>query len=99
MGRVDGMTIEQRDGAAPCVIALDIGPAVLGHRLHPVVGRIVEAVEYVCGVDRGRPTRIPIEDVTAVGREITVAIDIGDTAAGVVEQRMRAWLRRLPGGR
>jgi sporulation protein YlmC with PRC-barrel domain len=98
MGRVDGLVLDLRDGAPPRVVSVAIGPVVLGRRLHPVVGRWVAAIEQACGVSEGRPVEIAMNDVTlAAHREVRADCAIGDTAAATVEQRVRGWIRRIPG--
>ena len=62
MGRVDGIVLEQ-DAGPPRLAAILIGPAVLGSRLHPVLGRLVSALERRLGLDTGRPVRVDFADV------------------------------------
>jgi sporulation protein YlmC with PRC-barrel domain len=90
MGRVDSVVLERRGVEPPIVIALDIGPAVLGQRLHPALGRWIAALEYGFGVAAGRPVRIPAGEVIDVGERIVVSPGIHETAAGTVEDRLRA---------
>ena len=97
MGRVDGLVIEHRDGLPPRLSALEIGPSVLGYRLHPIVGRWLAGLEQACGVAGGRPVRIPFSDVMEIATDVKVDLAIGDTGAGNVEQRLRAWIGKLPG--
>lgn len=97
MGRVDGIVLEHRDGMPPRVSALEIGPSVLGYRLHPTVGRWIAGLEQAFGVADGRPVRIAFSDVMEIGPDIKVNLSIGQTAAGNVEQRLRTWIGRIPG--
>jgi sporulation protein YlmC with PRC-barrel domain len=97
MGRVDGIVLDQRDGEPPRLSAVLIGPSVLGHRLHPVIGRCVAALEYALGVDQGRPVRIDFSDITDIDDDVKTDLSIGGTAAGIVEQRLRAWIVKVPG--
>jgi sporulation protein YlmC with PRC-barrel domain len=97
MGRVDGIVLERRKGMAPRVVALQIGPAVLGHRLHPTLGRWIAAVEQALGIAEGRPVRIPFSHVQDVGIQVKLDLAIGETAVGAAEQRLRAVVARLPG--
>jgi hypothetical protein len=97
MGRVDGIVLDVRDDAPPRVASIAIGPIVLGQRLHPVIGRWVAAIEQGCGIGEGRPVEIRMGDVTLATGEVRVDRAIGETAAGVVEQRVRGWIRRIPG--
>ena len=86
MGRVDGIVLHATDGRPPRVSAIELGPAVLGHRLHPVVGRWVAGIEHSLGIDQGRPLRIPFRRV----------LDIGETPAATVEFRLRRRVGALP---
>jgi hypothetical protein len=97
MGRVDGIVVEHRSGMAPRVLALEIGPSVLGYRLHPVVGRWIAGLEQACGVAEGRPVRIPFSDVLETATDVKVDVAAGETGVGNVEQRLRAWIGKLPG--
>jgi sporulation protein YlmC with PRC-barrel domain len=97
MGRVDGIRIECTDGTPPRVSALEIGPRVLGERLHPKIGRLIAALEELFGVADGRPVRIPLGDVLEIGTIVKVDVAIGETAAGNVEQRLRGWIAKIPG--
>jgi hypothetical protein len=97
MGRVDGIAIEQRDGMPPRVAALQIGAAVLGYRLHPAAGRFVAGLEQAFGVADRRPVRISVGDLMEIGIEVKVNVAIGETGAANVEDRLRAWVVKLPG--
>jgi len=97
MGRVDGIVLEQREGMPPRVAAIEIGPRVLGERLHPAVGRWIAALEQAFGVADGRPVRVALSEVLDIGADVKVDVAIGETAAGAVEQRLRAWIGKLPG--
>jgi len=96
MGRVDAILLEQDDGP-PRVTALLIGPAALGSRLHPTVGRLFSVLERRLGIDRDRPSRISVRDVEDVGREIRLRMTIGETAVAAFEQLLRRWILKLPG--
>ena len=98
MGRVDGIILEQ-DAGPPRLAAILIGPAVLGSRLHPVLGRLVSALERRLGLDTGRPVRIDFADVKEIDRKITLGLAIGETAVETIEKRVRAWVLKLPGSR
>jgi sporulation protein YlmC with PRC-barrel domain len=99
MGRVDGVVLEPRTGAPPRLAAVLIGPAALGDRLHPRLGRIVRAVERLFGLDAGRPVRIEADSLEVADRRVNVRIAAGDTAVDAVEQRLRRWIGKLPGSR
>jgi len=99
MGRVDGIVIEPRDGRPPRLAGILIGPAALGHRLHPGIGRFVSALEARLGVSAGRPVLVDFEAVDAVDSKVKLRLTIGDTAVDAVERWLRAWVIKLPGGR
>src|SRR5258705_209115 len=97
MGRVDGIVLEQADGTAPRVSALEIGPSVLGYRLRPAVGRWIAGLEQAFGVAGGRPLRISLNDVLDIGSKVRADVSLGQTGAGNVEQRLRVWIEKIPG--
>ena len=99
MGRVDGILLEEQTGGPPRVAAILIGPAALGSRLHPALGRLASAVERWFDLDQGRPARIDFRDIDNVDRRIRLRLSISDTAVAAVEQRLRSWLLKLPGSR
>ena len=96
MGRVDGIVLEQRAGEPPRLSAILIGASALGERLHPTLGRWAKAIESALGITK-RPIRIEVADIEAIERKVKIALTIGDTGAGIVEQRVRAWLTSIPG--
>jgi sporulation protein YlmC with PRC-barrel domain len=97
MGRVDGIELEVPADGPPRVIAVLIGPSVLGQRLHPIVGRWVVAIEQAMGFADGRPIRIPVGEIRDIDRDIKVDDTLGASGALQVEQAARQWLKRLPG--
>jgi hypothetical protein len=97
MGRVDGIVVEIRDGAPPRVAGIEIGPAVLAFRVHPVLGRWVAALEVGLGIDEGRPLRIPFTDILGLAGHVRVDRAIGETSAGNVERALRRIVSRIPG--
>jgi len=99
MGRVDGILIEQQPHQPVHLTALLIGPAALGDRLHPALGRIVRRIEKRFGVDEDRPARIAFADIDQIETRIRLRLTISDTAVAAVEQRLRSWFVRLPGSR
>jgi sporulation protein YlmC with PRC-barrel domain len=96
IGRVDRVLLEVVPGRAR-VVAIEIGPSVLASRLSPTLGRWISGLERALGWDRGRPLRIPVQDVIAIEPHIRVARSFADTPAAVVETSLRRWLPRLPG--
>jgi sporulation protein YlmC with PRC-barrel domain len=99
MGRVDGLTIVQRQGEPPRLSELLMGPSALGYRLHPIAGRWIAALEKALGIDRNGPIRVDFEHVIAIADNVTIDQTVGEAGAGVVEHRLRAWLAKIPGGK
>jgi hypothetical protein len=97
MGRVDGIVLDVRGDGPPRVVSVAIGPAVLGERLHRTVGRWIRGLEVACDVAEGRPVAIAMTDITVANGRAHADVAAGDTAAPAVEQRVRGWIRRLPG--
>jgi sporulation protein YlmC with PRC-barrel domain len=96
MGRVDGIVIEHDDGP-PRITTLLIGPAALGSRLHPALGRLMTRLETLLGIERDRPTRISVQDVEEVNRKIQVRLTVGETTVAAFEQLIRRWIVKVPG--
>jgi sporulation protein YlmC with PRC-barrel domain len=96
MGRVDRIVLHVREGAPPRVAALEIGPAVLAHRVRPMFGRWVAALEHAFGVDEGRPVHIPVQQVLNITDHVKVDLAFGETAAATIEQRLRRWVGSIP---
>jgi sporulation protein YlmC with PRC-barrel domain len=96
MGRVDGIVLDLRGGSPPRVAAIELGPAVLAHRVWPPLGRWVAGLETALGIAEGRPLRVSFERILDVNAHVKVDLAVGETAAGTVESRLRRWLSRLP---
>lgn len=99
MGRVDGIVLESRDGMPPRVGGILIGPAALGYRVRPGIGRWWTRIEQRFGLPPERPVRIDVSEIEEVGSRIKLRGAIGDTAVGAIEQRLRAWIVKIPGSR
>lgn len=96
MGRVDAIVLEQDDGP-PRLAAFLIGPAALGSRLHPVLGRFVSSLERRLGVACGRPVRIDFADVERIDDKVRLRLTVADTAVDAIEGWLRRWVVKLPG--
>lgn len=97
LGRVDRVVVALPPDGMGRVIAIEIGPSSLGARLHPLVGRIVRAIERFFELEEGRPFRAPVAQILKVGESITLDVAAGETATLAVEQRLRRFVRRFPG--
>ena len=99
MGRIDGILLEQQPDQPLRLAAVLIGPAALGDRVHPRLGRLVRWIERRFGVDHNRPARVEFADIEHIETKVRLRLTISDTAVAAVEQRLRSWLLRLPGSR
>jgi len=96
MGRVDSIVLVLENGA-PRVIAIELGPAVLARRIHPILGQWIEGVEHAFGFEAGRPVRIPLDHVRDFKDPVRVDLTFGETGAATVEHALRRWIRAIPG--
>ncbi len=99
MGRADGIVLAIRDGQPPRLDAMLIGPIALGARLHPAISRLAKTLEGWLGLGAGRLVRVDFGDIETFEHKVKVRLSIGETAADAVEQRLRAWVVKLPGSR
>jgi sporulation protein YlmC with PRC-barrel domain len=99
MGRVDGIVLEHLDGEPPRAAAIEIGPIVLGERLHPTIGRWIAAIEHAFGLPGDRRLRIPFAEVSRITNErrLKIPLTFDKTQAAVVEKRLQRWISKLPG--
>jgi hypothetical protein len=96
MGRADSVILEISDQAPPVVTAIEISPAVLARRVHPLLGRWMGALEYALGIAGGRPLRIPYR-LLIIRDQLTADLAFGETSASALEHRLRALVSRIPG--
>ena len=94
-GKVDGIALELRDGEPPRVRALEVGAAVRMARLPRRIAGWLRPMTRCA-----RATRIPIESVVSLTKDIKVDIDATRTSAWRIER----WLAErvfahLPWGR
>ena len=95
VGRIDGVVLEIRRGAAPRVSAIEIGGRVWTRRLHPRVARWAVALgNQWPGLSSG-VTRFIMGDARTIGTTVSVKRDGRTTPAMAVEH----WLRRNVIGR
>ena len=93
-GKVDGIVLELRSGAAPRVLALEVGAATRIARLPTWLSRLATPFARPAGV-----TRIPKDAVMAVANDIRIDIDATQTPAWRVERWLARLFARLPAGR
>src|SRR5581483_5816746 len=99
LGRVDGISLELREGAPPRLQGLIVGPSILGSRLSPLLGRWVAVREYALGVSTGRPVCIPFDEFTMSRNQLKAELLGGESPAASVERLAREWIGRLPWAR
>jgi len=95
IGRVDGVVLELRRGAAPRVAAFEIGGRVWARRLGPRMARWVEWMGKRWPAVANGVTRIAMRDVRHVGITVSVKCDGRRLPTLAWEQ----WLRRRVIGR
>jgi len=95
MGRIDAIVLEWRDGAAPLVRSVAIGPVPLAHRLHPRLGYLVGRLERWLELSERRPIQVPFSKVDVKEMRVMVNVTAGETGSNNVELALRAFLRRL----
>jgi hypothetical protein len=98
MGKVDGITLEVRDGEPPRLAYVEIGAATLAWRLAPWLGRWTERLLGRAGPEFAGPTRIPIEKLRDLGVDVEMDVD----AERIGAMRWEDWLRervveKIPG--
>jgi len=96
MGRVDRVAIQLRAGQPPRVIAIEIGPSALAHRLSRVAGCLADAFECAFGMGQGRPVRLRIAELLDIDQFVRAGVAVGETAAPAVEHRLRRVVGSLP---
>jgi hypothetical protein len=92
-GKVDGIALEIREGEAPRVAYLDIGPNVLARRLSRRLERMFERMRGL-----SNEFRVPWSKIEHADISVNLTIDASHTPAFTVEN----WLRdhvitRIPG--
>ncbi|HEX8850377.1 MAG TPA: hypothetical protein VF761_12650 [Gemmatimonadaceae bacterium] len=96
MGRVDGITLELRDGEPPRVAELLVGGTVLADRLG---GWMVALAQLFAHVTGAKPvvTRVPFAVVQEISSTITLDAQGGATSALRTERWLDRIICRIPG--
>jgi sporulation protein YlmC with PRC-barrel domain len=89
MGKVDGLVLEEREGAPPRVAFVELGGGTLARRLSPRLVPLVRGLSRAIGITDGEPVRIPWSKVTKVDVEIDLDVDAEECGAWEWEK----WLR------
>jgi hypothetical protein len=93
LGRADRILLRLRAGKPPVIEAIEIGPAALADRVHPVAGRWAVALLQACGVD---PQPLCLEwKGLDVDEHVKADVAFGDTTAASIELSLRRLLRRI----
>lgn len=90
MGKIDGIIMEVRDDGPPLLRAVESGWSTKAWRLHPRLGRWVSRWS--------QPYRIPWKKIRNIGNDVEVDLDASETPLLELEKRLRAGVRKIPGG-
>lgn len=96
MGRVDGVTLELREGEPPRVAELLVGGTVLADRIGGWMVALAQIFEHVTGA-KPVVTRIPFAVVQEISSTITVDAQAGATSALRTERWLDRIICRIPG--
>lgn len=96
MGRVDGVTLEIRDGEPPRVAELLVGGTVLADRIGGWMVALAQLFERVTGA-KPVVTRIPFAVVQEISSTITLDVQGGATTALRTERWLDRIVCRIPG--
>ena len=101
MGRVDGITIELRQGQAPRLAYIEMGMPTLARRLHPRLEPWIAALQNRWGAKQKEPFLIlwsQVSDFNTGGLDIQVDLEAKTTPALAWENWLRKHvIRRIPG--
>ena len=96
-GKVDGIVLELRDGAA-IVRFIEIGPITLARRLNRRLGEWVARLDARLGEGRGAPIRVPISRVSLDSPSLRLDLSADNTPIMAFERWLRRIIvRRIPG--
>ena len=99
LGRVDGIVVELRDGAAPRLVRLELGMVPLARRISLRLERFAESMHNRLGVRRSARYGLPWEKVLDVNvHRVRVDVDAEDTPAYDWERWLRTHVvEKIPG--
>jgi hypothetical protein len=98
VGRVDGIILERRRNKPPRVAALEISGTTLARRVHPLLGKMIRALERRLGIE---PVHLPTSAVERFGLDIHLNV-VGESDRRLLqfEKRLsRTVIQHIPGGR
>jgi hypothetical protein len=90
IGRVDGIIVELRPGAAPRIVAIEVGAVTLARRISRKLAAWIERARERWSPARGRSYRIPISALRELGVDVTIDLDAREAPSYAWE----SWLRR-----
>jgi sporulation protein YlmC with PRC-barrel domain len=90
VGRVDGIVAELRSGAAPRLVAIEMGSVTLARRVGGRLAVWAGRLQQRWSPARRTNYRIPFSRLHDLGGNVTIDIDMHDTPAYAWE----SWLRR-----
>jgi hypothetical protein len=99
-GKADDLELSDPGGnlEQPRVTAILTGPAALAGRLHTPVGRwLVRVATRLLAPGHDQLSRVPFDQVQAVGASIRLRVAAGRLDAGAGEARVRRLVGRIPG--
>jgi hypothetical protein len=97
IGRVDGITLEVRDGHPPRVVSMDVGAGRLAARVHPRLEQVVRRL-LTWGLRVSADTAIPMHTIRDIGVDVEVAVDAEREATLLqTEKALRRIVRWIPG--
>ena len=99
LGRVDSIIFELRDDGPPVVAAIEIGLVTIARRLHPFLGRCASALEYIAGVETGRPVRVPYSKIIDLEPDVRLDLTSTEVATLALDQKARAIVAAIPGAK
>lgn len=97
MGRVDGVTVELREGEPPRVAELLIGGAVLADRVGGWAALLLRVLAWVTRT-KTVVTRIPFAVVEEISDVVRLDLEAGATTAMRTERRLDRIVCAIPGG-
>jgi sporulation protein YlmC with PRC-barrel domain len=89
IGKADGIIIEIPEKGPPKLKYVETGLVTKARRLHPRLAKWVGRW--------GKPYRIPWRRITDIGVDIEVDLDARETPLLTLEQRLRRFLKKIPG--
>jgi hypothetical protein len=98
-GKVDGVVLELRDGRAPMLAFIEVGPITLLDRFNRRLARWWARIDARFGAGRGQPIRIAWTHVSKGEVSLHLDLEAESTPIFAVEDWLREHIvSRIPGG-